>query len=108
MANEETKFTEKELKSLNELSQGYQNIQSAFGQMKVQRILIDQQINSLEEAEIKLESDYTDIQQDERDLVKELNEKYGPGSLDPQTGVFTPTEQPTEEVEEAKSEESKD
>jgi hypothetical protein len=108
MANKETKFTEKELKSLNELSQGYQGIQTAFGQMKVQRILIDQQINSLEEAEIKLESDYIDIQQNERDLVKELNEKYGPGSLDPQTGVFTPTEQPTEEVEEAKSEESKD
>ena len=106
MANEETKFTEEELKSLNELSQGYQGIQNAFGQMKVQRILIDQQISSLEESEIKLESDYTDIQQNERDLVKELNEKYGPGSLDPQTGVFTPTEQPTEEVEETKSEKS--
>ena len=106
MANEETKFTEEELKSLNELSQGYQGIQSAFGQMKVQRILIDQQISSLEEGEIKLESDYTEIQQKERDLVKELNEKYGPGSLDPQTGVFTPTEQPAEVIEEAKSEES--
>ena len=26
----------------------------------------------------------------ERDLVKTLNEKYGPGQLDPATGVFTP------------------
>jgi hypothetical protein len=24
-------------------------------------------------------------------LVKELNKKYGPGNLDPATGVFTPT-----------------
>ena len=104
MANKETKFTEEELKSLNELSQGYQNIQSSFGQMKVQRILIDQQINSLEEAEIKLETDYTDIQEKERELVKELNEKYGPGSLDPQTGVFTP--QPEAAPEEIESEES--
>ena len=106
MANEETKFTEEELKSLNELSQGYQNIQNAFGQLRVQHILIDQQTHSLEESEVKLESDYTDIQQKERDLVKELNDKYGPGSLDPQTGVFTPTPEPAEQVEEAKSEES--
>tara|TARA_R110000851_G_scaffold69423_1_gene155527 strand:+ start:958 stop:1278 length:321 start_codon:yes stop_codon:yes gene_type:complete len=106
MANKETKFTEEELKSLNELSQGYQNIQSSFGQMKVQRILIDQQIESLEEAEIKLETDYTDIQKKERELVKELNEKYGPGSLDPQTGVFTPQSQPEAAPEEIESEES--
>ena len=38
-----------------------------------------------------MEDDYTDLQQKERDLVAELNNKYGPGSLDPQTGVFTPT-----------------
>jgi len=36
-------------------------------------------------------------------LVEELNEKYGPGQLDPQTGVFTPTpqEEAAEEVEES-------
>ena len=34
--------------------------------------------------------------------LQELNEKYGPGSLDPQTGVFTPTPQP--EAEEAPAE----
>ena len=45
---------------------------------------------------------YTDNQETERKLVQELNEKYGPGSLDPQTGVFTPTPQP--EAEEAPAE----
>ena len=35
--------------------------------------------------------EYENVQQQERDLVAKLNEKYGPGSLDPQTGVFTPT-----------------
>ena len=37
-------------------------------------------------------------------LVEELNEKYGPGQLDPQTGVFTPAppqEEAAEEVEES-------
>ena len=94
---EEIKFTDEELKSLSELSQGYQNIQSAFGQMRVQKILLEQQKDGLEEAEVKMEADYSENQQKERDLVKELNEKYGPGQLDPKTGVFTPVPQTEEE-----------
>ena len=100
---DEIKFTDEELKSLSELSQGYQNIQSAFGQMRVQKILLEQQKDGLEEAEVKMEADYAENQQKERDLVKELNEKYGPGQLDPQSGVFTPVpqEEAAEEVEES-------
>ena len=100
---DEIKFSEEELQSLSELSQGYQNIQSAFGQVRVQRILAQQQMDSLDEAEDRMEGDYTDLQQKERDLVEQLNEKYGPGTLDPQTGVFTPTpqDQPAEEIEES-------
>ena len=100
---DEIKFTDEELKSLSELSQGYQNIQSAFGQLRVQKILLEQQKESLEEAEVKMEADYAENQQKERDLVKELNDKYGPGQLDPQSGVFTPVpqEEAAEEVEES-------
>ena len=99
----ETKFTEEEIKSLNELSQNYQQIQLAFGQFKVQHLLAEQQMNALEEAEVKMESDYSDLQDKERELVKQLNEKYGPGSLDPATGVFTPA--PAPPAEEISSEE---
>jgi len=96
----EIKFSEEELQSLNELSQGYQNIQSAFGQIRVQKIMAGQQMDNLEEAEAQMESDYSDLQQKERDLVAQLNEKYGPGSLDPQSGVFTPAPQ-VEQAEDA-------
>ena len=97
----EIKFTEEELKSLSDLAQGYQTTQAAFGQLRVQKILLQQQSEGLEEAEIKLEADYTSLQDNERDIVKQLNEKYGPGSLDPQTGVFTPVESSEEKVEES-------
>ena len=102
----EIKFTEEELKSLSDLAQGYQTTQAAFGQLRVQKILLQQQSEGLEEAEIKLEADYTSLQDNERDIVKQLNEKYGPGSLDPQTGVFTPAPrpQPAEETEETPAE----
>jgi len=100
---EEIKFSEEDLKSLQELSQSYQNIQASFGQMKVQKILNQQQADALEEAEVKMDADYKDIQDNERKLVEELNKKYGPGQLDPQTGVFTPApqEEAAEEVEES-------
>ena len=103
---DEIKFTDEELKSLSELSQGYQNIQTGFGQLRVQKILLEQQGESLEEAEVKMEADYKDLQGTERDLVKELNEKYGPGQLDPATGVFTPTPQEEAAEEESVEEES--
>ena len=100
---DEIKFSEEELKSLQELSQSYQNIQASFGQMKVQKILNQQQADALEEAEVKMDADYKDIQDNERKLVEELNKKYGPGQLDPQTGVFTPApqEEAAEEVEQS-------
>ena len=100
---DEIKFTDEELKSLQDLSQSYQNIQASFGQIKVQKILNQQQADALEEAEVKMDADYKDIQDKERELVQQLNEKYGPGQLDPQTGVFTPVpqEEPAEEVEES-------
>ena len=91
------KFTDEELKSLNDLNQGYQTKQQQFGQLKVQRILLTQQMEGLDEAEIRLETEYSELQKTEQNLVKELNEKYGPGQLDPNTGVFTPTAQPTTE-----------
>jgi|TARA_R100001129_G_scaffold57746_1_gene39790 DNA repair exonuclease SbcCD ATPase subunit len=101
---DEIKFTDEELKSLQDLSQSYQNIQASFGQLKVQKILNQQQADALEEAEVKMDADYKDIQDNERKLVEELNEKYGPGQLDPQTGVFTPAppqEEAAEEVEQS-------
>ena len=101
---DEIKFSDEELKSLQDLSQSYQNIQASFGQLKVQKILNQQQADALEEAEVKMDADYKDIQDNERKLVEELNEKYGPGQLDPQTGVFTPAppqEEAAEEVEQS-------
>ena len=52
---DEIKFSEEELQSLSDLSTNYQNIQSSFGQLRVQKILNQQQADALEEAEVKME-----------------------------------------------------
>ena len=87
----EVKFTDDELKSLQDLQTNYQEKQAALGQLSVQRILVKQQMETLDIRQDELETEYTAVQQEERDLVQGLNEKYGPGQLDPQTGVFTST-----------------
>jgi hypothetical protein len=90
-ASDEIKFSEEELKELGELQTNYQEKQTILGQLAVQKILLDQQVEAIETRQTEVESEYEGVQQSERDLVQKLNEKYGPGQLDPQSGVFTPT-----------------
>ena len=87
----EMKFSDDELQELQDLQNGYQEKQAMLGQLSVQRILLDQQSDALEARATEVETEYETVQQEERDLVQKLNEKYGPGQLDPATGVFTPT-----------------
>ena len=89
--SKELKFTDEELESLQGLQTSYQEKQAMLGQLAVQRIIMNQQIEALEIRTEEVEQEYQAVQQEERDLVKTLNEKYGPGQLDPATGVFTPS-----------------
>ena len=89
----DTKFTDEELQSLQQLQQNYQDKQLQFGQLRVQKLLLEQQMDALVERETQLEEEYKATQQEEQDLVNTLNQKYGPGQLDPTTGVFTPQDQ---------------
>ena len=92
-ASNEIKFSEEELKELGELQTSYQEKQAQLGQIAVQKILLNQHVEAIENRQTELESEYEAVQQSERDLVQKLNEKYGPGQLDPQSGVFTPIPQ---------------
>ena len=87
---DDIKFTEEEMKSLRDLQDSYTKKQAELGQVSVQRILLNQQLDDLNKRESDLQSKYVEIQQQEQDLVKKLNEKYGTGQLDPESGVFTP------------------
>ena len=100
-ASNEIKFSEEELKELGELQTSYQEKQAQLGQISVQKILLGQQVEAIDNRQVELEGEYEAVQQSERDLVKKLNEKYGPGQLDPQSGVFTPVPQEKASAEES-------
>ena len=85
------KFTEEELKSLQELQRTYNQITVAFGQVSLSRIGLDAQEESLKTA-------LDDTRTKENELAKTLTDKYGKGSLNIETGEFTPVEENTEEA----------
>ena len=84
------KVSEEELKSITDLGVKYNTIRDNFGQLRIQRLLIEQQLEQIVENEDKLEQDYIETQKIERELLESLNSKYGQGVLNPQTGEFTP------------------
>ena len=92
-------FSEEELQSLRNLQADYSEKSAQFGQLKIQKLLVQQQLDSLETSEVQMESDYSALQDKEQEIVKSLNEKYGPGNLDPTTGVFTPAPTTTQVTE---------
>ena len=87
----EIKFDDGEMDELQELQSNYQQKQLEFGQIKVQKILLEQQVDALDTREQELQTEYEGLQKKERDLVQKYIDKYGPGHLDPNTGIFTPT-----------------
>tara|TARA_R100000005_G_C4812250_1_gene98035 strand:+ start:84 stop:362 length:279 start_codon:yes stop_codon:yes gene_type:complete len=91
MSEKEIKFSDNELKSLNDLRDKYTSAQLRLGQLEVQRLTLNQQIQNLDNEKIKIEAEYVEIQKEESEIVNSLNEKYGPGNLDPNSGVFTPS-----------------
>ena len=87
---EAVKFTDQELQSLQELQNTYAGISTQFGQLKVSKMNLMRQMDSLEQSEETLENAWEDNRKKETELVQSLTEKYGPGSLNPQTGEYTP------------------
>ena len=82
---EEVKFTEEELKTVQNIRQEYVSIQQSFGQLKLAQINLDNQ-------EIDLENALKNTQDKEQSFLDGITKKYGQGTLNPETGVFTPVE----------------
>ena len=80
---EKHKFTEDELTQVQNIQQSYQNVQIQFGQLKLSQIRLDEQ-------EIELEEALKTLQEKEKKFLDGITEKYGQGTLNPETGEFTP------------------
>ena len=79
------KFTQEELDSLKNFQIRLEQVVSQLGRVHLSKIKLNEQEDLLK-AEIK------NIEKEEQELAKTLSDKYGKGSLDIETGTFTPIE----------------
>ena len=93
---EEVKFTEEELKQVQNIQSEYSSIQNTFGQLTMAKLRLEEQMGTLVQNEDDNRQKLNDIQETERKFLDGITEKYGQGTLNPETGVFTPTENKSE------------
>jgi chromosome segregation ATPase len=91
MPKKNTKLTTEEIQSMGEIQQGYQQIQSTIGSIHLKKYQMFQQIEDAEKQLVELEVNFAQKREEEVSLLRNLEDKYGQGSLDITTGEFTPS-----------------
>ena len=77
------KFTEEEIKELQNLQKEIDTLTQKMGQIYYNKL-------KLEDQEIILKKELSSVEKKELDLANKLTKKYGKGSLDIDSGEFTP------------------
>lgn len=88
--NNMEKFTEAELKEITEIQSEYQSCGISLVQLQVMRNGLEKDLQAIKEKEDEVKNQIFIISEREQKLSKDLSEKYGIGTLDMETGTFTP------------------
>ena len=82
---ESKKFTQEEINSLKSFQTRIEQVLAQLGRVHYSKIKLNEQENVLK-------SEIQKIEKEEQELAQTLSDKYGKGSLDIETGTFTPSE----------------
>ena len=88
--SETKKFTEEELTQIKNLQSQNDRVIYELGQAELQIFLMSEELEKLKEHKSTLQITFKNFQAEETDLVAKLNEKYGIGTVDINTGEFIP------------------
>ena len=89
----ETKqFSVEELEQIMKLQENYNAIGVQLVQLKLAQKNAETYLATLKEQEIVLETQIMETNTEEKKLAADLDTKYGAGSLDLESGVFTPNQ----------------
>ena len=87
---EDTKFTKEEMDMISKIQETYLDIQQKLGQVSLSKLKLEQQVQSIDKLEKELLENFKKTQKEEKDFVDGITKKYGDGTLDPESGIFTP------------------
>ena len=79
-----TKLSNEEIKKVSELKLTYSKLVESLGTLEIQLINLD---NKKQELKVEL----LKVQNEELELAKDLEKKYGSGTISLETGEFSPT-----------------
>ena len=80
-----SKFTTEELKAISDIKQSYDSLTLRMGQIHFE-------LKSLTSEKENVEDLFSKNRNEEVQFAQDLTAKYGKGSLDIETGIFTPSE----------------
>lgn len=81
-----TKVTDEELKELQNLRDSLLSIVSTIGEMTLSKSVLQKEIQKIEETVKNEEQKFAEFQQQERVIYEKLQQKYGTGNIDFNTG----------------------
>jgi uncharacterized coiled-coil DUF342 family protein len=88
--SETKQLTQEELQQINELQQQYNKFVFELGSVEAQLQALLQQKSLLETEKEGIMNDIKTLGEKEKELITTLQEKYGTGNINPQTGEITP------------------
>ncbi len=88
---EQQQFTQEELNEIKQIQSNYQTVGLNLVQLKLAILNAKNQLELLETEEKVLSERILDLNKQEKQLAKALEQKYGKGEIDLDSGVFTPT-----------------
>lgn len=90
---ETIKFAENEVSEINQLRTDVSNLFTRLGQIEIEK---RRRLKEIEDMKEEVFTQHDNFVEKEQSLFKALNDKYGDGNYNPETGEFTPSE--TEKV----------
>jgi hypothetical protein len=88
--SEPIKFSEEEIVEIKQIQTNYQKLGLDLVQIKLATLNAKNQLETYEAEEKMLTERILDLNESERAIAKKLEEKYGKGEIDLESGVFTP------------------
>lgn len=89
--NTEKNFQTDDVQAVKDLQSRYATNTAQIGQVEVELHLLKRRLVQIEELRMNLFNTYDDLQKEEKELVESLNQKYGDGVLDLDSGKFIPS-----------------
>ena len=86
--NTDKEFQAEDIQAVKDLQSRYATNTAQIGQVEVELHLLKRRLVQIEELRSNLFTTYDDLQTEEKELVESLNQKYGDGVLDLDSGRF--------------------